>query len=90
MRKFLAILFVLAFPVLSSALEVALTDADGKSFAAEGRVALHVERNVDDCGVETVRCQLTGLVDATQKLQIVATEDVHGAVTVGTVRTRFR
>ena len=82
MRKFLAVLVVLVLTFASSALEVALTDANGKPFTAAGRVAFHVERNVDDRGVETVRCQLTGLVDATQKLQIVATEDVRGAKTV--------
>ena len=82
MRRFLAVLVVLILTFASSALEVALTDANGRPFTAAGRVAFHVERNVDDCGVETVRCQLTGLIDATQQLQIVATEDVRGVETV--------
>ena len=82
MKRFLVVLVVLSLAFASSALEVALMDADGKPFVAEGRVAFHVERNADDRGVETVRCQLTGLVDATQRLQIVATETVPGATVV--------
>ena len=57
MRRYLAVLAVLILTFASSALEVALTDADGKPFAAEGRVAFCVERSVDANGVETVRCQ---------------------------------
>ena len=82
MRRFWSVLVVLILTFTSSALEVFLADADGKPFAAEGRVTFRVERNVDDRGVETVRCQLTGLTDATQKLQVVAAEDVRGAATV--------
>ena len=73
---------LLAFSVSCFGFEVAITDASGKHFDIAGKVDFRQERHADANGVETIRCILTGISDATQLVRVVASEHVHEAATV--------
>ena len=75
------ILFAGAFFVSMtvSAFEVVLQDCDGAPYRQDGQVELSVERRLDVCGVETMRCRLTSLSDRVQMLRIVATDEFKSA-----------
>ena len=76
------LVFCLVAAILSGAgfsFEVTLSDAAGRPFAPEGRVAMRQQRQTDASGVETIRCTLTGLADATQLVRAVVSAELPGA-----------
>jgi hypothetical protein len=81
MKRFAAVVAIAA-SLACCGFEVTLTDVGGKAFDHAGRVDFRQERSVGANGVETIRCTLTGMADATQMVLVVAKEDVPGATTV--------
>ena len=79
------LVFCLVAAILSGAgfsFEVTLSDAAGRPFASEGRIAIRQQRHADAFGVETIRCTLTGLADTTQLVRAVVSAELPGATVV--------
>ena len=79
------LVFCLVGAILSGAgfaFEVTLSDAAGRPFAPEGRIAIRQQRHADALGVETIRCTLTGLADTTQLVRAVVSAELPGATVV--------